>query len=68
MNRYLINFVEKESSTRFDELKENLNKLAENSTIESDSNVISKYLDINHIHFSPRIYCDTTNSNLAIIK
>ena len=68
MNNYLTNFIETESVNGIDELEEKMNEIEEKSKIESDSNVVGKYLDINHIDFSPQIYCDSTNSNISRIK
>lgn len=68
MNNYLTNFIETERATGIDEVEQNLNELAEKSKMESDSNIIGKNLDINHIDFSPRTYCDKRNINKSRIK
>lgn len=63
-----MNFIEKESATGIDEIEDNLNTMLETSNIETDSNIIGKNLNINHIYFSPRMYCNSRNSNLSSIK
>ena len=68
MNEYLVNYLQTENITRIEELDDKLNEILEKSKIETDSNEIGKNLNINHIDFSPRIYCDTTNSNINSIK
>lgn len=40
-----------------DELKEQMNEISKKYIIESDSNIIGKHLDINHIDFCPTSYC-----------
>ena len=68
MNKYLVDYLETENVAGIEELDDKLNEILEKSKIETDSNEIGKNLNINHIDFSPRIYCDTTNSNINSIK
>lgn len=51
-----------------DQLEQKIDEISTEYKIESDSNIISKHLDINYIVFSPTEYSELNNNSLGTIK
>ena len=68
INEYITNLLLEQDKWHVDDLEDDLSKRTDKSKIEFDANVINRFVNMNHIDFSPNLYAETTNESMNAIK